>query len=269
MATHTTRDGTRLFYRIRGKGAPTIVFVHGWCSRESHWDAQMRHFGRQHRVLAIDRRGHGRSDAPATGYTARQHAADLREILRKERVQNAVVVGHAGGVPATLELTRADPGRIRALVLIDSRVHPKADLDDPSDPAGVAFRGMVDAIRGKNGAREFKRMYSDLFSPHAGATGRQAIREALETPREIAADELSSITIDTLSLAKRIRQPVLWLTAGAEDEAAISNAFRDVQFGQAVGSGHFPQLEVPDQINAMISRFIATLSSQKKTRTRT
>lgn len=259
MATHTTQDGTRLFYRARGKGGPPIVFVHGWCSRESHWDAQMRRFGRHHRVLAIDRRGHGRSDSPATGYTARRHAEDLREVLSKERVRSAVVVGHAGGVPTTLELAVADPDLIRALVLIDSRIHPAAKLDDPNDPAGVAYRGMIEGIRGKHGAREFKRMYSQLFSPHAGAIGQQAIREALETPREIAAEELASITIDTLALAKRIRQPVLWLTAGAENEAAISAAFRNVQFGRVVGSGHFPQLEVPDQTNAMIERFIATL----------
>jgi pimeloyl-ACP methyl ester carboxylesterase len=259
MPTHTTADGTRLFYRIRGKGGPALVFNHGWCSRQSHWDAQMRYFGRGRRVLAIDRRGHGRSDSPPTGYTARQHASDLHEILRKERVRNAVLVGHAGGVPSTLELTVSDPARIKALVLIDSRIHPAVDVEDAKDPAGVAFRGMIEGIRGKQGAGYFKRMYSDLFSRHAGPIGRQAIREALETPREIAAEELASITIDSLSLAKRIRQPVLWLTAGPEDEPAISAGFRNVQFGQVVGSGHFPQLEVPDQTNAMIERFIATL----------
>lgn len=219
----------------------------------------MRHFGRRHRVLSIDRRGHGRSDSSATGYSARQHANDLLEVLHKERIRKAIVVGHAGGVPATLELTRSDPGRVKALVLIDSRINPAADLDDPNDPAGVTFRGMLEAIRGKNGKHAFERMYSDLFSPQAGAVGRRAIREALSTPLDLAAEELASITIDTLALAKRIRQPVLWLTAGAEDEGAISAAFRDVQFGQAVGSGHFPQLEVPDQTNAMIARFIATL----------
>lgn len=264
MATHKTADGTRLFYRVRGKGGPTIVFIHGWCSRQSHWDAQMRYFARQHRVLAVDRRGHGRSDSPTQGYSAKQHAADLREILRKERIRNAVLVGHAGGVPATLELTIADPTRVKALVLIDSRIHPAAHLDDPDDPAGAAFRSMIDGIRGPQGARYFKRMYSDLFSRHAGEIGRQAIREALETPREIAADELSSITIDSLSLAKRVRQPVLWLTAGGEDEATIASAFRNVQFGQVVGSGHFPQLEVPDQTNAMIARFIATLGKPRR-----
>lgn len=259
MATHTTQDGTRLFYRVRGQGGPPCVFVHGWCSRADHWNAQLRHFARQHRVLVLDRRGHGRSDAPATGYTAARHAADLEEILRKERIRNAVLIAHAGGVPASLALAAAAPGRARALVLIDSRVGPGADLDDPGDPAGAAYRGMVDAIRGKGGRQALRRMYRELFSPHAGAVGRAAVRDALETPLEIAADELSSLAIDTLALAKRIDRPVLWLTAGAADEPALRDAFRNVAFGQVVGSGHFPQLEVPDQTNAMIARFIATL----------
>lgn len=259
MATLTTRDGTRLFYRVRGQGGPTIVFIHGWCSNESHWNTQMSHFSRRHRVLAVDRRGHGRSDAPDHGYTAKQHGADLLEIFRKERIRNAVIVGHAGGVPATLELACAASSQTKALVLIDSRVSPAAELDDPKDLAGVAYRGMVDAIRGKNGAREFKRMYSELFSAHAGAVGKQAIRDACKVPREIAAAELASLTADTLSLARQIRKPVFWLTAGQEDENSISAVFRNVQFGQTVGSGHFPQLEVPDQTNAMIRQFVATL----------
>jgi pimeloyl-ACP methyl ester carboxylesterase len=102
-------------------------------------------------------------------------------------------------------------------------------------------------------------MYSELFSPHAGAIGRQAIKDALETPREIAAQELASLAIDTHSIARGVSQPVLWLTAGAADQDEIRREFRNVQFGQAVGTGHFPQLEVPDQTNAMIDRFVATL----------
>lgn len=259
MATHTTKDGTQLFYRIRGQGAPTFVFVHGWCSRADHWSSQLRYFGRRHRVLALDRRGHGRSEAPGSGYTAARHAEDLEEVLRKERVRNAIIVAHAGGVPAALALAVTAPARARALVLIDSRVGPRADLDDPDDPAGAAYRGMVEAIRGPRGSQALREMYGELFSPHAGAAGRAAIREALETPLEVAAAELSSLAIDTLELAGRVEQPVLWLTAGGADEPALGEAFGNIQFGQVVGSGHFPQLEVPDQTNAMIARFVATL----------
>jgi hypothetical protein len=65
--------------------------------------------------------------------------------------------------------------------------------------------------------------------------------------------------INTQAIAKQLQQPVLWLTVTDADQMAVGKAFRDMQFGQTVGSRHFPQLEVPDQTNAMIERFVSNL----------
>ena len=259
MATLTTQDGTRIFYRLRGKGRPPFLFIHGWCSNLTHWDAQTRYFAKQHRVLAVDRRGHGRSDVPAGGYTAKQHAADLAEVARKERMRAAIVVCHAGGGPAALEFARSCPQRVRALVMLDSNVGPKAKFSEPKNLAGTILGGMIDQIRGKNGAAAFRQIYGALFSEHAGRAGRQALAEALETPREVAVAELYGISNDTQATAKQLTQPVLWLSVRGADEATIGKVFRNVQFGQMVGSGHFPHVEVPDQTNAMIERFVTNL----------
>ena len=263
MAKLTTRDGTRIFYKVRGEGRPPFLFIHGWCSNLGHWDAQTRYFARRHRVLAVDRRGHGRSDVPAAGYTAKQHAADLAEVARLEKIRAAIVVGHAGGGPATLEFARSYPKLARAVVLVDSIVGPSARIGDSTDPAGMALAGMIGPLEGENGAAVLKEMYGGFFSEHAGRIGRQAIAEALQTPLEVAAAELRSLAIDTQAIAKQLRQPVLWLTVAPADQMAVGKVFRNVQFGQVVGSGHFPQLEVPDQTNAMIERFVATLSSAR------
>ncbi|NQZ97018.1 MAG: alpha/beta hydrolase [Myxococcales bacterium] len=259
MATLTTRDGTRIFYKVRGEGRPPFIFIHGWCSNLAHWDAQTRHFGKRHRVLAVDRRGQGRSDVPPGGYTGKQHAADLAEVARKEKIRSAIVVGHAGGGPTTLEFARSYPHLARAVVMVDSMVGPKARIGDPSDPAGRALGALIDSFEGPGGAAEFKKMYSGLFSRHAGPAGRQAVADAAKTPREVVAAELESLAINTLGIAKRLEQPVLWLTAAAANEAAVGKAFRNVQFARTVGSGHFPHIEVPEQTNAMIERFVSTL----------
>lgn len=259
MATCTTSDGTKIFYRVRGEGRPAFVFVHGWCSNLEHWAAQIRHFSKRHRVLALDRRGHGRSDVPAIGYTARQHAADLAEIMGRERIRSAIVVGHAGGGPTTLELARSHPRLVKALVLVDSNVGPKPKLDDPDDPAGAGLRSFIQPLEGRNGAEAFRKIYGDFFSRHAGPAGRRALAEALETPLDVAIAELRSLAIDSRAIARRLEQPVLWLTVAGADQAALGKVFRDVQFGQVVGSGHFPHVEVPDQTNAMIERFVSTL----------
>ncbi len=210
-------------------------------------------------MLAPDRRGHGRSEAPDAGYTVARHVEDLAALARRERVRSAVVVGHAGGGPAALGLARDHPRAVRALVLVDSRVDPAARLDDPDDPAGSAYRAILARLEGPGGRRALRALYAGFFSPHAGAAGRKALREALATPLHVAAAELASLAIDTESIAREVRQPVLWLSVEAADQAALRQIFADVRFGQLVGSGHFPQIEVPAQLNAMIERFVRTL----------
>ena len=193
MATLTTQDRTKIFYTVRGEGRPPFIFIHGWCSNLTHWDAQMRYFAKGHRVLAVDRRGHGRSDVPEGGYTAKQHAADIAEVARKEKIRNAIVVGHAGGGPSTLEFARSYPQYARAVVMVDAQVGPKAKIGDPKDPFGAQLGGIIDLLNGKNGRAAFKQVYSGFFSEHAGRAGRAAIADAARTPRDVAVAELVGI----------------------------------------------------------------------------
>jgi pimeloyl-ACP methyl ester carboxylesterase len=251
-------DGTRLSYEVHGAGDPPFVFVHGWCSSLRHWDAQIEHFAPRHRVLAVDRRGHGGSDAPDGGYTAAQHAADLAEVAGAEGVRAAVVVAHAGGGPTALAYARAYPELVRAVVLIDSIVSPATTIGDPASSGGAALGSMIDALEGNGGQAALETMYRGFFSAHAGAVGDATVADAMGTPIEVATAELRALAEDTVALARALHQPVLWLTVAGADEPALRAVFRDVQFGQVVESGHFPQLEVPDQVNAMIDRFVRT-----------
>ena len=126
MSNYDTEDGARLFYRVQGKdaGQPPLIMVHGWCSNLTHWDPVVKHFGRRHRILRIDRRGMGRSTTTGSGHTAEQHAADISEIAKLEGFRGAVVIGHAGGGPTTLELTRGYARLVKATVMIDSGMYP-------------------------------------------------------------------------------------------------------------------------------------------------
>jgi pimeloyl-ACP methyl ester carboxylesterase len=88
---------------------------------------------------------------------------------------------------------------------------------------------------------------------------RQAVSEAAKTPLPVAVDELRGMAVSTQKMADDIRQPVLWLTAAGIDQDYVRKHLANVQFAEVVGSGHFPQLEVPAQTNAMIETFIAQL----------
>ena len=79
----------------------------------------------------------------------------------------------------------------------------------------------------------------------------------MKVPLDIARAELASLAISTQAIARSLTQPVLWISVEQADEARLAKIFRNVQFGRVVGSGHFPQIEVPDQVNAMIDRFLA------------
>jgi len=236
-----------------------MIFVPGWCSNLTHWDAQARYFGRHHRVLRIDRRGMGHSTTTgAASQHAEQHAKDFARIARRERIRNAIVVAHAGGGPAALVFAKRNPALVRALVLVDTNINERVDLRKTRDPRAQAFLGMLARMEGRNGRREFRQMYSGYFSDHAERKmARRAIDEAMAVPMEIATAELRSLTMNSAGVARSLSQPILWLTVRGADEDRLGSIFQNVQFGQAVGSGHFPHLEVPDQVNAMISTFVS------------
>ena len=93
----TAKDGTEIFYKDWGKGRP-IVFSHGWPLSSDAWDAQLQFFLLQgFRVIAHDRRGHGRSGQPSDGNNMDTYADDLAAVLDKLDVRDAALVGHSTG----------------------------------------------------------------------------------------------------------------------------------------------------------------------------
>lgn len=263
MPYHVVSDGARLFYRVQGKQdakGPVLLFVHGWCSNLEHWAPQVKRFARSHRILRLDRRGMGRSTSPGSGHTAERHAADIAEVAKAAGVRRVIAIGHAGGGPSTLELTRSYPQLVKAAVLVDTGLHPLPQLDNPGNAFGAVLAPMIQALEGAGGGAAFKRMYQGFFSPKCNReVSGAAVRDAMRTPLPVAAAELRGMVVSTEQMARDITQPVLWLTASGVDQKYIGNQFKDVRFAQVVGSGHFPQLEVPEQTNAMIATFLEQL----------
>ena len=121
MAIFTTKDGTNIFYKDLGsKDAQPIVFHHGWPLSSDDWDNQMLYFLLEgYRVIAHDRRGHGRSSQTDTGNDMDTYAADVAELVAALDLKNAIHVGHStGGGEVARYAARAEPGRIAKAVLI-------------------------------------------------------------------------------------------------------------------------------------------------------
>src|SRR6202008_825582 len=136
MAEFTTRDGTRIFFKDWGQGRP-IVFSHGWPLSSDDWDAQMLFFlERGYRVVAHDRRGHGRSAQVDTGHDMDHYADDLAALTAHLDLRDAVHVGHStGGGEVVRYLARHGESRAAKAVLIAAV--PPIIIKTPANPGGL------------------------------------------------------------------------------------------------------------------------------------
>lgn len=138
MPKFTTRDGSDIFYKDWGsKDAQPIVFHHGWPLSADDWDNQMLFFlSEGFRVIAHDRRGHGRSTQTDTGNDMDTYAADLVELAAQLDLKNAIHVGHStGGGEVVHYVARAEPGRVAKAAIIGAV--PPVMVKKESNPGGT------------------------------------------------------------------------------------------------------------------------------------
>ena len=138
MNAITTKDGTRIFYKDWGpRDAQPIVFHHGWPLSADDWDNQMLFFLQQgYRVIAHDRRGHGRSDQTDGGNEMDTYASDVQDLVAELGLRNAIHVGHStGGGEVAHYVARAEPGRVAKAVLLEAV--PPVMVKKESNPGGT------------------------------------------------------------------------------------------------------------------------------------
>ena len=157
----TTRDGVEIFYKDWGpKSAQPLVFHHGWPLSSDDWDAQMLFFLAQgFRVVAHDRRGHGRSSQVSEGHDMDHYAADVAAVVEHLDLRNAVHIGHStGGGEATRYVARHGKKRTAKLVLIGAV--PPIMVKTDRNPGGLPIE-VFDGFR-KSLAANRSRFYTDL-----------------------------------------------------------------------------------------------------------
>lgn len=253
--TTTLPTRLRLTYDDAGTGSRTLVFIHGAFANRGHFAPQIEYFSSEHRVIAPDLRGHGDSDTPSGTFGIGDVADDVIAVCEAAGVDRAVLCCHSW--PVALVVAEKRPSLVEAVALIDGAVLiPQARRDGVMQliPA-LEGSGWVEALQGFLVARNFpfeapalKARVADEIAHGPALLAATMVRDTLST------DWSAQIAAGTY--------PLMYIHGDIPFQVDRLRQLRpDAVFGAVAGGGHYMSLEVPDQLNAMVRRFLELIDA--------
>ena len=263
MKRALSRD-IEIAYEETGLGDPAVILIHPPFGHRSHFAMVFSHLARKHRVIALDLRGCGESGVPAEGFRIADLAEDVRAVCRAAKVDRAVLCGHSLGGTVALEVAALEPRLVGGVALLDPVVlFPEPLRQQAIDRLVPALAGpdWLAALRAYIDAR----MFGAFDPPEVRARIAQDVAALpAHMPAPLMRDGMSDDSSDRLASGK---YPLLFVHAQVPADVGRLKQLRpDAIVAAVAGSGHFMTLIVPDQVNAMLDRFLAILPMMATTR---
>jgi pimeloyl-ACP methyl ester carboxylesterase len=250
-----------IFYTDEGEGGPPILFVHGFSCDSHDWMWQIAHFERNHRVIAVDLRGHGRSSAPEGGYEAKTFAGDIAALLKRLKCGPVVAVGHSLGGMIVSTLAVEHPELVSAVVSVD----PGYLIADENSDAMGSIIGALKADPVPTAQALLSRSYA-AASPAFLKTWH--MRRIAGVPGHVLHQTLANLahisgrSVSAPYLSRRAC-PVLAIYAGDERVPVETALFADPRSRAFCwpGSGHWLHQERPAEFNAVVEAWLEELGA--------
>ncbi|MEY1674311.1 MULTISPECIES: alpha/beta fold hydrolase [Gordonia] len=265
-----TRDGVRLSVRDVGDG-PGVLLIHGWSLSGEVWDRQIRVLAESgHRVVAMDLRGHGHSDAPLDGYDIDSLQHDALEVIEQRGLGSAAIVGWSLGGMVALRLARERPDLAGALVLVATNGVAAARFED--FPFGVPPEGPLDNLLAAEHADRVSLRRRAVGDPFKGGAPDPHIldwlhRISLQTPSWAGRAALRTLMCtEQTHLLDGLTVPVTQIIGTADPALSVRGArwVRERLNSTLVefDVGHYPMLECPDDFDAALLRGVSAARSR-------
>jgi pimeloyl-ACP methyl ester carboxylesterase len=255
-----TANGVQINIRERGKGAPSLVFLHYWGGSSRTWDGVVSRLADNHRSIATDHRGWGESEAPETGYGLADLADDARGVIEALNVDRYVLVGHSMGGKTAQLLAARRPAGLRGLVLVA-----------PSPPTPTVLpKEQREAFLHAYDSRESIAYVRDHILTAMPLTEEQRMQVTEDSlrgaPQAKRAWPTGMMLEDIRSDVSLINVPTLVLS-GERDQVDPTERLRqellphiaEARLQVLPGAGHLSMLEAPEAVAQAIGRFVATL----------
>lgn len=260
-------NGADLYYEDEGTGDP-VVFVHGVWVTSKFFRLQMQYFPQGHRAVALDLRGHGRSEHVHHGHTVFQYARDLREFLSTLGLERPVVVGWSMGSLVIWDYVRQfGTDGLRGLVFVDQSPSDYRWPDWPSGPWDFdTLRHMMAEVQGDGREDLVRAVVTAIFKERPSEEDEAwMVEEILRMPATIASSIIYDQTMqDYRGMLTRVDVPALVLVgvdAFVTPEAAelMTSAMPDARLVVFENSRHTPFFEEPELFNRTLEEWIRTL----------
>jgi pimeloyl-ACP methyl ester carboxylesterase len=269
------RDGARLAHFEAGPPSspkdppskdPPLVLVNGWTGDHGIFAPQIIHFSQTRRVVAVNLRGHGRSDAPEQEYTIPGFADDIAWQCAQLGLEKPVIIGHSFGGAIALDLCGRHPALASGMMMIDSIVTPRPGIRDAPE-----VRWLLDGIGGPDYLAVSKANAWQIGCDYDDPARRRAIFETYilppceKTPQHVAFSAIVNYVLnyDPVPAAQACKIPMAYISADvphvnmARDLDLLQKLCPQLTIAKTLLAGHFNTIEVADQVNAMIERFLA------------
>ena len=248
-------EGNKVVYFETGKSSKkdALVFVHGWTCNADFWKDSINAFPGQ-RVIAIDLIGHGRSDKPQANYSMEYFARSVEAVLKKAKVERAVLVGHSMGTPVVRQFYRLFPNKTLGIVIVDGAVKGFA-----ADEA--TMKGYVAPLRADYTAN-MPKFLEQMLAPVQDKQLREFIAKSMaSTPGHVAVSAWDGMADPKIWSDDKINVPVLAVMApGPFWPPNVKDVFAAVapnlDFQMWSGVSHFLMMEKPKEFNTAVKSYI-------------